>query len=275
MSSFHVRHDFHPTFARNAMLLLRLTAAANEDVFLEAARARDLEIGRRQSVAKIFASLRDLGLLENAHSKQKGQLRLTSLGRNIAEVAVRDELLFAELIHLRHWLLWHPETQGENFSWSYQMVCNILWDEAPTTIDSDRLVNMVLAAAEQQFGISGISFSTSSVSGILHWLRVLSPPCINEKVFRHRPACPPEALIVALEGIAVAKGHPSGIPLRIDYETREHACRATLLALDAFDDVLHQAEEALGVIRRSGDGGETLLIQKPLFEDLVPNMEQI
>jgi len=274
MTSFHVRHDFSPIFARNALLLLRMAEVSSEEVFLEQARARDLDIGRRQSVTKVFGSLRDLGLVETAPAGQRGQVRLTDLGQQLADVAVHDALLFAELIHLRYWLLWQPEQEGEHFAWSYQTVATILWEEAPVTIDSDRLVNMVLAAAEQHFGISGISFSTSSVSGILHWLRVLSPPCIIGKTFRRRPTCPPEALVIALDGIAAERGHPAGIPLRLDAATREQVCRATLLEGEAIDEVVQQAEEALGVIRRSGDGGETVLIREPLVPALIPQMER-
>jgi hypothetical protein len=275
MNSFHVRHDFSPIFARNALLLLRMAEAANEEAFLEQARARDLDIGRRQSVTKVFASLRDLGLVETAYTRQRGQVRLTNLGQQIADIAVYDALLFAELIHLRYWWLWQPEHEGEYFAWSYQTVATILWEEAPLTIDSDRLVNMVMAAAEHHFGISGVSFSTSSVSGILHWLRVLSPACVVGKTFRRRPSCPPEALVVTLEGIAAAKGYPAGIPLRLDAATRKQACCATLLELDALDEVVQQAEETLGMIRRSGDGGETVLIREPLVPALIPHMEHL
>jgi hypothetical protein len=273
MTSFHVRHDFSPIFARNALLLLRMADAPSEEAFLEQARARDLDIGRRQSVTKVFASLRDLGLIETTPAGQRGQVRLTNLGKQLADVAVHDKLMFAEMIHLRYWWLWQPSKEKEYFAWSYQTVATILWEESPVTIDSDRLVNMVLAAAEQHFGISGISFSTSSVSGILHWLRVLSPPCIVGKIFRRRPTCPPEALVIALGGIAAAREHPAGIPLRLDAATREQACRVTLLAEEAIDEVVQQAEETLGVIRRSGDGGETVLIRELLMPELIPRMK--
>ncbi|NJL03536.1 MAG: hypothetical protein HC911_01195 [Chloroflexaceae bacterium] len=273
MTSFHVRHDFSPIIARHALLLLRMAKVSSEEALLEQARARDLDIGRRQSVTKVFASLRALGLIEPALAEQRGQVRLTDLGRQLADVAVHDALLFAELIHLRYWWLWQPEQDRAHFAWSYRTIATILWDEAPVTIDRNRLVTMVLVAAEHQFGISGISFSTSSVSGILHWLRVISPPCIIGNTFRRRPTCPPEALVVALEGIATARGHPVGTPLRLDAATREHVCHSTLLEEEAMDEVLQQAEKTLGVIRRSGDGGETVLIREPLFPALIPQME--
>jgi hypothetical protein len=235
---------------------------------------RDLDIGRRQSVTKVFASLRDLGLIETENAGRNSQWCLTHLGQSIADIAVRDKLLFAELIHLRYWWLWQLQRDRNYFSWSYQMVANILWEEAPVTIDSNRLVNMVLAAAEHQFSISGVSFSTSSVSGILHWLRILSPACVFGKTFRRRPVCSPEALIIALEGIAAVQDRPPGIPLWVDTATRELACRATLLELEAFDDVCQQAEETLGVTRRSGDGGETILMRESLVPELIPQTEQ-
>jgi hypothetical protein len=269
VTSFHVRHDFNPAVARDVLLLLRMASTPNEAELLVRARARDLEIGRRQSVAKVVASLRDLGLVEHPLSEQRGNIRLTTIGHQVADVAVRDELLLAELIHLRYWWLWTPECGGAMFAWAYQTVAGMLWDEASMPIDNNRLVGIVLAAAEQQFHIRGISFSASSVLGILYWLRALSPTCIVGGTFRRRPTCPPEALMIALEGMYSVIGHPLGSSLRLDSATRDRVCRSVLLEIEAFDEVLSQAEAALGLIRRHGASGDMVLIRESLFPGLI------
>jgi hypothetical protein len=270
MTSFHVKHDFSPIVARDALLLLRWLREASEEELLLQARTRDLEIGRRQSISKVFTSLRDLGFVQRLPSPQREKLQLTPLGSQLADVAVRDELLFAELVHLRYWWLWTPELDGHKFAWAYQTVADLLWQEAPTSIDANRLVAAVLAAAEQRFGLKGISFSSSSILGILLWVRALRPSCLVAGEFRRRPICPPEALVVALEGIYAAMRRPLGIPLHLDSKTRERACRALLLEVAAFDEVLSRAEEVLGVVRHQGDGGEMVLIQEPFCLGLIP-----
>jgi len=268
MTTFHVRHDFHPTLAREALLLLQNAPVNDEQDVLALARSHDFEIGRRQSPAKVFASLRDLGLVyrENQHTP----LTLTPLGRHLADVAIRDTLLLAELIHLRYCWLWTPETGGEGFAWAYQTVAGLLWDEAPTSIDTDRLVATVITGAEDQFAVKGASFSPSSVLGILHWLRALSPPCIIANTFHRRPSCAPEALLLTLEAIATVRGIPFGAALRLDASTRRRTCRILLIDEEAFDDVLDQLEDIGSVIRRNGDGGEMVLLRESPLPHLAP-----
>ncbi len=268
MTPFHVRHDFHPILAREALLLLQTPSIADEQDFLALARSRDFEIGRRQSPAKVFASLRDLGLVyrENRYMS----LALTPLGRHLAGVAIRDALLLAELIHLRYCWLWTPETGGEGFAWAYQTVAGLLWDEAPTSIDTDRLVAAVITGAEEQFAVKGASFSPSSVLGILHWLRALSPPCIIANTFHRRPSCAPEALLLTLEAIATVRGIPFGAALRLDASTRRRACRILLIDGEAFDETLGQLEDLGSVMRRSGDSGEMVVLLETPFPGLAP-----
>jgi hypothetical protein len=277
MTSFHVRHDFNPSVARDALLLLRLSEVPDEATLLQQARERDLDIGRRQSAGKVLATLRDLGFVERARTPSGGSLALTPAGRKVADVAVRDELLLAEFVHLRYWLLWNPDTSaGERFAWSYQTVAGLLWEQAPVSIDNNYLVSTVLSLAEQQFGESGISFSTSSVLGVLYWLRHLSPPCIvSEHTFQRRPGCSPEALLIALQGEYAKTGTSFGIPLRLDAATRNRVCRTVLLDIEMFDEVLAQAEEAFGIVRRHGDGGDMVFIREPFFPELIPQRSDL
>ncbi len=268
MTTFHVRHDFNPTLAREALLLLRIAPATSEQDFLALARAHDFEIGRRQSPGKVFASLRDLGLVHR--SGRHEPLVLTTLGQYLADVALRDDLLLAELIHLRYSWLWTPEAGGEGFAWAYQTVAGLLWDEAPTSIDTDRLVATIIAEAEEQFAVKGASFSPSSVLGILHWLRALSPPCMVAGALRRRPACAPEALLLTLEAIATVSGAPAGAPIRLDASTRQRACRILLIDGDALSEMLAQLEDLGRLIHRTSGGSEMVLLFDVPVPGLVP-----
>jgi hypothetical protein len=273
MTSFHVRHDLTPTIARETLLLLRAAPALDGSDLLTRARAHGLDIGRRQSTEKVIASLRDLGLVTRPREGVRG-LALTTLGGRIADIARRDPILFAELIHQRYWWLWTPESDGPHFAWAYQTVTRLLWDAAPTAVDSHRLVGAVIASAEHSLGATSVSFSPSSVLGILHWLRALSPPCIVEAQAQRRPACPPEALALALEGVRRTSGWPAGVPMRLEEAARQQICRATLLDEAALDEMLDQAGESLGLIRRCGDSGDSFLLPCSLLPGLVASQEE-
>jgi hypothetical protein len=268
MTTYHVRHDFTPSTAREVLILMAGTEASTETALIEHARARDLDIGRRQSIAKVLSSLGDIGLIERSIIR-RGDLSLTTLGRKLATIARRDELLFAEMIHQLYWWLWTPEETGPRFAWAYQTIATVLWNDAPTTIENDRLVSHVMLLAEQQFSDAGISFSSSSVLGILHWLRALSPPCIQSNNFSRRVSCTPEALLVTIEGICAARAHPLGIPLRLDTPTRKWICQANLIELDSLDEVLVQAEETLGLVYRTGSQGESVLLHEAFLPELI------
>ncbi len=254
--------------ARETLLLLVARPLADSGELVVRARARDFDIGRRSSPDKVIASLRDLGLIERPQTHGQ-QLALTPLGNHIADVAVRDSLLMAELIHLRYVSLWTPEAGGAHFSWAYRTVADLLWDDAPTSIDTDRLVATILASADHQFAARSVSFSSSSVLGILYWLRALSPPCIHNGQFWRRSACSPEALALAIEGVQVASGRRLSAPIRLDSTAKERVCRALLLDPVALDEMLADAEETVGLVRRNGDGGEIVLLRESALPGLM------
>jgi hypothetical protein len=267
-TSFHVRHDLTPVVAREALLLLRLAPTVNGQALLERARERDLELCRRRSAEKVLASLRDLGLVARQPRREPGMVALTDLGGLMADVAMRDPFLFAELVHLRHWWLWATDRGGPPFAWAYRTVATILWESAPAPVEPDRLVIAVIAAAENDLGIRDVSFSTSSVLGILHWLRALSPTCIVTGMFRRRAACSPEALVLALEAIRCGAGN-GGAALLLNPDVRRLACCALLIEEASFDEVLAQAEEAQAIIHLSAAAGEAVIVRPSALTRLV------
>jgi hypothetical protein len=122
--------------------------------------------------------------------------------------------------------------------------------------------------------VAGASFSASSVLGVLRWLRALSPPCLDASNFRRRLACPPESVMVCLDCIQAEQGQAPGAPLRLNVSVLERICRATLLDDAALDDVLLLANETLGLRRRSGDGGDLVVLRDPLAPGLVQGVSR-
>ena len=269
VTSFHVRHDFTPHLARETLLLLLAAPAISKDDILDRARAHDLELGHRQSADKLLASLRDLGFVERADNRAQYAAQLTPLGMRVATISQKDPLLFAELIHLRYFFLWPLQGHTDYFSWAYRIVCNALWNTAPTPLDSGRLVTTVLIAAEEEFTMTTASFSTASVLGVTNWLRQLSPPCIDGGLFRRRPISSPEAFTLALKAHQRATSQTRDAPLEIDSQTREQVCRALLLDEASFEEMLEQATEAMGLIRRRTTQSDLVLLRDSFLPELV------
>lgn len=258
--SFHVRHDLTPGVARDTLLLLRQEDAPDGTSLLERARSRDFGVGHLSSPDKVLASLRDLGFVERVTGRGATVLSLSPLGRSIAAIASRDTLLFAELVHLRYWLSWSETAGGSAFGWAYRTLCTTLWDAAPARVEPDRLTATVLATAEERFGLRGISFSRSSVLGVLHWLRALSPPCIVDGHFIRRPSASPEAFLVALRAASGASRISSASSLRLQAYHRDEVCRSLQLDPVAFEEMLERAEEGYGLVRLRDGGAERVLI---------------
>lgn len=254
--SFHVRHDLTPGVARDTLLLLRQEEAPDGASLLERARSRDFGVGRLSSPDKILASLRDLGFVERG----AGGLSLSPLGRSVAAIASRDTLLFAELVHLRYWHSWSEAAGGSAFGWAYRTLCTTLWDAAPARVEPDQLTATVLATAEERFGLRGISFSRSSVLGVLHWLRALSPRCIVDAHFVRRPSASPEAFLVALRAASGTSRTTSALSLRLQACHRDEVCRSLQLEPGAFDEMLERAEEGYGLVRLRDAGAERVLV---------------
>jgi hypothetical protein len=274
MTSFHVRHNFTPALAHEALLLLKKEPIPSIEVLVNRAREHDFELGHRGTADKVVASLRDLGLLCGTTTGHT-TLQLTSLGQILLEQTKRDHLLFAEYVHLRYWwqgVLSHAEIP---YSWAYRFVATLLWDSSPAVINSDLIVTTVLADAERNFEVDSVSFSSASVQGIMHWIRALSPAVVNVGTIQRRFSCPPEAMAIALEAVNAARGRGPNVPTQLDTSTKRLVCQCLLLEPAALDDALVQAEDALGLVRRQTEGHEVVWLRESVLPGLVSMQERL
>jgi hypothetical protein len=216
--TFHTRHDFTPELGWAAFqLVFEIGRAGAEAVSLEeAARATTSPLARRADLTKVLASLEDLGLLARGGKAPT----LTDAGRALATGVGAYETGFCAAIHCLYawqWLL-AGDAEHASPSWSYRQVCRQLLSSPPTGISSDDLVLRVVDAAGV-FNAERVSFSRSSVSGVVNWLLAQTPALVEpvgRNVTRVRGQAPgPSALrlnlaaLCALEGGRVAlEGRP-------------------------------------------------------------------
>lgn len=257
-TGFHVRHDLRPDFTFELMMMLHaLPPGQSEAALKNEADRQGYALRQRKDYSKLVRSLYELEVITG----EADTLALTDIGSNIARAAYFQPALLPELIHFLYYI-GYEANNNKRFSWSYRKVCDWLWDSAPCEINRDRLVNIVTQAAQDTFDISGISFSTQSVSGILHWVTNLYPRCIDaDNIFMRRAYCPVESFMLALHHVYQHQSHQAETPsVRLTPTVKETVCRICLIAPESFMEMLNQAEGSFAGIQVWRRGGERIVI---------------
>lgn len=207
--TFHTRHDFTPELGWAAFQLIYEIgrAGASSDDLENAARVATSPLARRSDPAKVLASLDELGLL----AREGKVVALTDFGQALAAGVGAYETGFRAAIHCIYawqWL-WEGDREHASPSWSYREVCRQLLASPPAGISSDDLVLRVVDAASG-FNAERISFSRSSVSGVVNWLMAQTPALVEQvgkNVARVRGQAPsPSSLRLNLAAACALEG---------------------------------------------------------------------
>ena len=256
-TGFHVRHDLQPTFTYELLMLLLASPEGQTEEALQCeAQAQGYMLRQRKSYGKLINSLEDLGVVR----KSNKMLMLTERGSLISEASLFQRQLLSELIHFLYYTLYDFD-KSLRFSWSYRTVCDHIWMTAPSVINRDRLVNVVVQNAIDEFGETSISFSTQSVMGILYWVEGLHPVCldISRRLFSRRLSCPLEIFILALQHI-FQRYRGEGLSVLLTPEIRQEVCRICLIVPEAFQEMLEKAETSFEQIQVRRERGERLVM---------------
>jgi hypothetical protein len=177
--TFHTRHDFTPQLGWAAFHLLAEFGAdgATLEGLEEAARTLASPMARRSDLRKLLRSMEELGLL----GWSTDRLCLTAAGQTLAASAGRYEPGFSAGIHcLYSWnWMWDRRTDLATPSWSYRQVCREIRASGVLGIEIDAIV-LKVAAAGERFGAERVSFSRSSVNGVMGWLKAHAPPLVGQ-----------------------------------------------------------------------------------------------
>lgn len=261
VTGFHVRHDLQPSLTHELLTLVHaLPDGQTPDDLHIAAEMRGYDLRERKDYGKLLRSLTEL----NVVTYERKRVSLSTLGRSMMNVIAYYPHLLPEFIHFLYYTSW-DEDQSQRFSWSYRTVCNALWETAPCALDRDQLVNLVTQEAMQHFGLAGVSFSVSSVAGILNWVNALNPSCILEQgqqqIFSRRDYCPVESFALALEHVYRHQRSDDTLYLAISPEVRQSVCRTCLITQEAFDEMLDKTQAHFDSIRVRRERGERYAIR--------------
>jgi hypothetical protein len=174
---FHTRHDFSPEIAWETFQLLpaaeNSVGSVEPKLLLDAAEAVASPLRRRRNIGKVLASFCDVGLLERG----RGNFVPTALAEALRTSSARWSPGFFAAVHGLYACSWSEEmiaTPG----WSYAETCRIVRDRGVLGITPDEIVLEIIARARARFEVATVSFSRSSVAGIVGWLEAQSPPLI-------------------------------------------------------------------------------------------------
>lgn len=267
-TGFHVRHDLQPELTYELLLLLRNFPSGKTQAEIQTeARIRGYKLSDRKDYGKLLRSLSELGLLVAPYYS----LELSSVGQVVATMIVYYPYLLPDFIHFLYYTAWEINP-SQRFSWSYKTVCEQLWKTSPSVIDRAYLVSYVIHEAEQGFNLKGISFSSSSIAGILNWLGALQPACITtegrQQIFNQRSYCSVELFALALSHVyKFNENGNSFVPLTPTL--RQVICCLCLITPEAFNEMLDQTENHFTGLQIRRERGERYSMSHFSWADIV------
>lgn len=273
---FHVLHNARPEYVRDVIDLLSGGEESSYEDLLQTGSSLGLSIGSQvqseRMLRDILQPTRDMGFVAPR------RIQLTQSGRTIAALVRYNPSLFAEMIHFAYYSTWDPQKPAENcFSWSYRQICNYLWEQVQLEIDKSVLASNTSSMAIRRFQVDRVSFSSRSVDGVLHWLKILSIPVIQEQDstilwFSRRAFCPPELFIMAIDFVYWTREIDYGVNLLLSDENRDAICQVCLLEPERFDRVLDYTVAQFDYLHKGigGGWGQYLALDRaPMLEEFI------
>jgi hypothetical protein len=179
-----------------------------------------------------------LGIWEK---RTKKVFKLTPLGKQLIDTYSTNKELFYDLMHF---LFYSAFPRSNDISkgrfWLYTNICNTLWQEAPTVIDTLSLTNRLQVESREAFPDYDPSFSNRSVNGIFHWLKTLAPPFLSKPTnslnySKRRSYCTPQLFHLATDMVYnIIEGVQYGASISISDQQITEICKICLLDTDHF-----------------------------------------
>ena len=272
---FHIEQNVTPEHVR---VILPMLSTANAVGALQIYQAAQ-QMGHRITydyVRRNLKVLADLGLL-------KDQARLFTLSPSgvAAQALLRlKPAAFQDVMHFLFYTSWDITYTSElAFCWTYQTICNLLWDARPTVIQGQKLVADVVDLAQTRFPEQGrIALTDWAIEGAYQWLRALEPPFVKvpaaggrRKTGGGRTGCSTELLLLAVDYLYRKLRLPYQSSLPLDEVRIRSICQLCLLDTTSFKETADATVKAFGPLTAHGnERAMTLTLTRPIrLEGLV------
>ena len=215
-----------------------------------------------------------IGLGKRKTVKTQGKViffSLTTLGKQFQETYSTNEELFYELMHFLFYSTWKRSRYAKfGKFWLYSRVCDILWDTAPSDMDSYNLTGILQHEAQDEFPLHNPKFPVQSISAVFPWLGALVPPFLERRTTRSiltskkRNYCSPQLFHLALDSIYNQKQLKYGTSMAIGDEEINSVCRVCLLDEGQFWEMADRTKMMIkGIEIRKGQYSTSLAIEQP------------
>jgi hypothetical protein len=267
---FHVDHAVRPAHVTAILQQLSPFVGDVRSELLTALTASGHEINPHYLFWNL-KTLRALGLVDA--DEQTESWKLTRRGAYLRALAEWNPRTFYDMMHYLYYTSWNfGDPDSVTFSWTYQTVCNLLWQRRPTVIDGKALATEVRTLAQQQFGLAEVSITDYAIDGVYNWVRILDPAFAwtDLKTRRRetnggRSGCTPELFMMAVDYLYRMQGTAYGRPILMDEERATIVCRLCLLEPLKWKGVLNRGIEQFSILHRaaSASGPQVTLDRAP------------
>src|SRR5260221_4778343 len=217
-------------------------------------------------------SLVGLGEIKSkaANSSIRNAFRLTELGKQLIDIYSTNAELFYDLVHFLFYSAYR-RSHSLKYSrfWLYQSFCNILWDEAPKTIETKIITNRLQVEFREHFPDYDASCNDRSVRSIFPWLRVLTPPFLSKKGVKNwavrRLFCTVQLFHLATDFVYNSiEQLEYGTSLAISQPQIEAICKVCLLDPEHFWNMASLTQMAVsGFELRQGQWEKAIVLEGP------------
>lgn len=195
-------------------------------------------------ISRLTQSWHILGILDRIKEQKSYRYSLNEFGENLLNKLQFNSSLAMELVHWAYYSAWlrSPDSQW-GWSWLYQEVCDMMWDNSPSQIIPRKLMADTVEKANSLFPEQSPSFDVLSIRSVMAWLAAMDPPFLLKKdesdsksplLSRKRESCSPELVFLAIQLQYQIKALSFDAPLLMDEALIEAVCKVCMLAPEQF-----------------------------------------
>jgi len=266
---FHIEHNVTPNHIRAILPLLSAGEVLGPAEILRIVQQRGHHISY-DYLRRNLNVLAEFGLLVDDNQAY----RLSASGTAAQTLLNFKPSAFYDVMHCLYYTSWDLSQKPElRFSWTYQTICNLLWDTKPALIDAEKLAAELLSIAQASFPEEQrIAISAYAVEGAYHWIRALEPPFVRWPFQRGkretgvgRATCSPELFILGVDYLYKKLGLPYQSPMLIDESKIRAVCQLCLLNMAKFNQIAELTLKTFDALKvHSGEWGLSLVLAKPI-----------
>ncbi|MCK4473219.1 MAG: hypothetical protein KAW49_15660, partial [Anaerolineae bacterium] len=133
-------------------------------------------------ISRLTQSWHILGILDRIKEQKSYRYSLNEFGENLLNELQFNSSLAIEIVHWTYYSAWlrSPDFQW-GWSWVYQEVCDVMWDNSPSQIIPRKLMADTVEKANSLFPEQSPSFDVLSIRSVMAWLAAMDPPFLLKK----------------------------------------------------------------------------------------------